>query len=428
MKTREYLKNLLIVVLLIGLGYLAIVTWTANSPGDDLFGLFSGEDAAFEGGSESPEIDVYPLGVSVKNQFGRHGAVYDDTTADAVYSRTQTLLRDAVKTAKAGKTVEEAAWLEAICAQFSVLYDYQCDVPLSVVSFWLGRSGQELFEPYRMRYLCLAEVGGTVCLLGKDRSGDVRFCFPTEVSGETFRAQLDLIQPNEVLLAAENETGTNPEMLLSAITQVPVLNTVNESQTLREDEINELLKGLKFNPNTVSRHVEQDGTRIFVEDISTIKISPNGMLTYSDLREESEYDTGITVSADGSSTVWEKTEAARELVSLLDRYSNSQGRLYLERVVESQNQVEVLFHREVGGVPIDCGTNGALARVLIVGNRVTEVEFLLRRYEVTTSPCVILPAKLAAAALADEGNRELSLRYSDTGTESVEADWYVIKD
>lgn len=427
MKTREHLKTLLIVVLLFGMVYLAVINWTANNPKSDLFGLLASKDAEEQEGLESPEIDVYPLGISVKNELGRSGAVYDENTADSIYSQTRGLLHDAIKTADRGTVVDENAWRTAITTTPSILYDYQCDVPMSVVSFWMGRSGQEVFGNHRIRYLCLAMIDKTVYLYGKDRAGTVRFCFSTEVEAETFRTQLTAIRPNETRLAAEGAEGIGAEQLLSPMTQVPTLSVTNVSKLLGEEEIDTLLKTLDFNPNTASYHVEQDGTRMYVEDIDTIKILPNGRVEYRNIRGESGYDGGIEVAADGTSTIWEKVEVARELVSALDGLCGSAGRLYLEQVTETEDQVEIIFCREVGGVPLDCGEGGWTARVLIEGNRVTELGFVMRRYEVTNAPCVILPATLAAATMDRNARQEISLRYLDRGAEIAEAAWYLIQ-
>jgi len=118
-------------------------------------------------------------------------------------------------------------------------------------------------------------------------------------------------------------------------------------------------------------------------------------------------------------------EAARELIWSLDRYSQSHGRIYTETVAESGESVEVLFRREVGGVPIDCAENGYCAKVKITGSRMTEVEFLLLRFEPGEEIGSILLAKLAAASLP-HADTALSLRYRTRADGAFAADWYLI--
>ncbi len=423
MKTREYLKTFLILVLLVGVVYLALVTWTANSSGNDWFALFTDRDQVQEDVLENPDIDLRPLSVSVKNKTGRLSAVYDDAMVDLIYGKVKAVLQNAVTSAEHGVVVDEDTWLRAVQTAPSILCDYQCDMPMSTFSFWMGRGEQKTFEPYRVRYLCLAEIDGTVYLFGKDHAGESRFCFLTRVSEQELVENIDLMEPNGIMLAAEQEKSGQAELLLSGKTQIPLLTTRNPVATMDESKINEILKSLNFNPNTVSRHVEQDGTRIFVEDISTLKITTDGKLMYSDLREDAGFASGLVISAEETS-LWSKVEAARELVSGLDRYSQSYGRIYPERVTESGGSVEVLFRREVSGIPVDCAENGYCAKVRIMGNRMTEVEFLLLEFlpsEISTS---VLPAKLAAASLLDE-DASLSLRYRLREDGAFAADWYL---
>lgn len=424
MKTREYLKTVLILVLLVGMAYLTLVTWTANNSDGDWISLFTDQNAVQEDVLENPDIDLQPLSVSVKNKAGRLSAVYDEAQISTVYGKVKAVFQEAIISAERGVTVDEETWLNAIQTTPSVLCDFQCDVPMSVFSFWMGRSEQKTFEPYRVCYLCLAEIDGTVYLFGKDRSGENRFCFLTRVSEQELVENIDLMEPNGIALAVEQGKNGQAELLLSSKAQVPMLTSHNLVATLEDTKINELLKAMNFNPNTVSRHVEQDGTRIFVEDISTLKITTDGKLLYSDLREDAGFASGLVISAEEIS-LWSKVEAARELISSLDRYNQSYGRVYLETVTESGESVEVLFRREVGGIPIDCAGNGYCAKVRITGNRMTEVEFLLLGFEPVANSGSVLPATLASASVPDE-NTTLSLRYRMQADRSFAADWYLI--
>ena len=165
---------------------------------------------------------------------------------------------------------------------------------------------------------------------------------------------------------------------------------------------------------------------MFVEDTSTVKITSAGVVTYSDLRTDLEYNTGLKVrSAAEVATLWEKAEAARELVVSIDALTDSLGNLYLENIVETADAVEILFGREIGGVPVDFQRDRAIARVRIQGNRISEVEFVLRRYSASATNSILLSSKLAAAAETSEEGKELFLRYLDVAQETVRAAWYL---
>lgn len=425
MKTRESLKNVLILVLLVGMAYLALVTWTANNPSGEWFGLFTRGTSVYEDMLEAPEVELCPQSVSIKNKVGRFGAVYDEVAIQTAYERIESVLQQAVQTAEHGARVDEASWRSAIQTEMSVLCDFGCDVPMSVFSFWMGRNGQKEFEPYRVRYLCLAAEDGITYLFGKDYAGQTRFCFLTGVSEKALSESIGEVQPNNISLAIESNLPAAPELLLSAKAKIQTLIARNTLPGIAEENVAALLKLVNLNPNTVSRHEEQDGTRIFVGDSSTLKLSPNGMVEYRRLREDEGYATGLMLSAE-ETTVWAKAEAARELVFDFDRFQKSQGTIYLGKVTEAQGEVEALFYRVVGGVPVDCEPNGYFARVLMVGNQIDEIEFRFRSYEQTTALSAVLPANLAAASISSE-TAGISLRYRDSGAESVAAEWFVMK-
>ena len=425
MRTRETLKDLLIVVLVLGMAYLAVMTWMANNPNGEFFGLFSGEDASL-GELAAPDVDAYPLSVSVRTASGRHSAVYDASAVEFAYRETEEMLETAVQSAKGGIVVKESVWQTTLTENIGVLYDYQCDVPMSVFAFWYGNPAPEQFDGLSVRYLCLASEGDAVCLLVKPADGSKCFLFETDVPENEFLEKLLVFKDNSCRLGLEAGRDDTPEVLLSPeVPQVSELRAVNAAQTFGDEELDRLLRTFRLNPNTVSRHVEQDGSRVFVEDNSTVKITADGVVTYSDLRADLEYNTGITVqSAHEMPTVWEKTETARELVSSIDVLVASSGRLYLESVREVGDAVEVFFGREVGGVPVDFGGDRAIARVVIRGNRVSEAEFVLRRYSASGTKCILMPSNLAAATAAGTG-KELFLRYLDTAQETVRAEWYL---
>ncbi|MBQ3055128.1 MAG: hypothetical protein IJC88_03385 [Oscillospiraceae bacterium] len=427
MKTRESLKNLLLVVLLLGMTYLAVMTWAANNPKGDYFGLFSSEDEELVSELEFPDVDVSPLSVSIRTANGRHSAIYDTAAVEFAYGQTGTILRRAVQSASNGKLVDEQAWLSAIGSTASVLYDYQCDVPMSVFSFWYGNESPDAFSEYRVRYLCLSVAENMVYLHGKSADGTSCFSFVTDVPQEDLSAAVSVFQPNSYQIGIEsNRTGT-PELLISEeIPQVPELRVVNVAQVFDANGLDHLLQAFDLNPNTVSRHIEQDGSRMFVEDTSTVKITSAGVVTYSDLRTDLEYNTGLKVrSAAEVATLWEKAEAARELVVSIDALTDSLGNLYLENIVETADAVEILFGREIGGVPVDFQRDRAIARVRIQGNRISEVEFVLRRYSASATNSILLSSKLAAAAETSEEGKELFLRYLDVAQETVRAAWYL---
>ena len=427
MKTRERLKSILIVVLIVGAAYLTYATWFYNSPMErvSLLALLSNRvENAFSGGEENPDTGVvfYPLAASMKQESGRFGARYDEEAVRTIFDRTYALFGEALGSATAPRAVEEKAWREAL-GKPGVLYDYQSVIPAQVLAVWLGAVEYEDLLEYRARYLCLCVENGEVALYLKANDTCARFETALE-AGDVVTATAS-VAPNGAKLAGESKQLVAPELLVRT-GEIRPARLRASAVTLTETNLSAMLRVFGFNPNTVSRYVERDGTQVYIEDINTVRFTPDGRIVYTDSREESEFGAGIFVpSVDDVPTLTEQLETARLLVTRLDAELGSAGRLYLYGIQEQADAVEFEFGRAVDGIPVDRQGTGYVARVTVTKNKVTEVSCLTRIYEGTSETDPVLPWNLAIAALrGNVTSGELGLRYLDTGAETLSASWY----
>ena len=101
-----------------------------------------------------------------------------------------------------------------------------------------------------------------------------------------------------------------------------------------------------------------------------------------------------------------------------------EARLYLRSVTETEGGWEIDFGYSLNGVPVLTEGRHA-ARFLVRGGGVVQFSLYLRSYASGAAPCLVLPPRQGAAALAARSleGAELLLTYSDSGGDTVSAGW-----
>ena len=441
--TKERIKTILLIVLICGAVFLTYTTWFYDNPlgRGAFFSLFS--DPAGGGGGQGADTTIQPTGTlaeikplraCVNTGAGRYGAEYNPTAVDELFGRTRGLVAEAISTAGEWFSSTEKSWREAL-GERGVLYDYQGVVRLDALALWLRASGLAPTNA-RGRYLLVATDpdGERVTLYLKNPySGDIYACV-TGMQPDVLLQGIAGLPTNQLKLAFEladtEYAKLAPETFVhQEPVKPPVVNGYNYASYLTEEQEKQFLKCFGFHSYSVSQYNELDGTKVYIENISTIKVAPDGFVTYTDTRPEGDTQGGLYVqSAAETPTQAEILETARMLISRLAALVPGEGRLYVQDYdyfEEDQSSV-VVFGWSVGGIPVDRQQTGYTARVIIRNRRVVEACFYMRSYESAGRDAAVLSQKLAAAAApAGQSLCELELRYTDAGQSELSPDWYM---
>ena len=199
--------------------------------------------------------------------------------------------------------------------------------------------------------------------------------------------------------------------------------------------LDRIFKAFSINPKTVRKSVIADGSTVFVHGQATLKISPDGVLSYT----TAAGGKGLTVtsSAPSSASSADVLSGSRELLeAVAGSIINSDGtRLYLSNLSEEQNRITADFDYMCSGVPVIFGAG-------YKGQHAVTIEFengylknyrqILRRYEVSDNVFSVnstYDANIFSSLSEQErrgGISEMFVAYKDDGSAGEKLpSWFV---
>ena len=433
--TKEKIKTLLICVLIVGMVYLTYSVWFFDSPFgelhlDELINIApAGVVSQSEEGADLETFGIRPLSIAVRDEKGARGAVYDDKACSELYAKLRGVISEALSSASAATETDDEEWNELL-AGGGIYLDYGGNVPVDALSVWLG--GKDENTELCARSFIFSTDKKKIRILAKNTGNGKIYACESNASSQKAAELLATVNAGKISLAAEladeDFRAVRPEMLVTDKTEAPsVISAYNSYATFNAEVRNACLESFGLAGTTPSTYSEQDGTEVFVADMITLKLSPAGIVSYSDPRERADETLGLVVSTAGAEpTFAEKTEAARRLAASVASKLPTAGGIYLISASRAGNETEFVFGRHMDGIPIDMNGTAYFARIVISGSSIRAAKINLRGYDVTAQSADILSEKLAAAAVGGSGKTgELNLRYNDTGEQNVSPAWYI---
>ncbi|MEG2939702.1 MAG: hypothetical protein RR829_05685, partial [Oscillospiraceae bacterium] len=164
MKTKERIKTVLLIVLLIGAVFLTYSTWFFDNPTSggflDVIRRGSGYDYSDEqlDGEiiSDARFNLYPLRLSFKNASGRFAVPYDAELTAHIYDKSNSILRIALTKPSVAETTHDE-WIAAL-GKNCVLFDFEGLVPISVLATSVGAPSDDTLSQHG-RYLLISEDG-----------------------------------------------------------------------------------------------------------------------------------------------------------------------------------------------------------------------------------------------------------------------------
>ena len=432
--TKERIKTVLICILITGMLYLTYAVWFFDSPFGtiDIYGLFNSEKSTEFLVGEGSDLDVFgirPMAVFIRDEEKSTGTVYETAISDEAYKKLREVTARVFATVKSHQTVSEAEWETALLGK-GVFFDYFGDVPLGAIQLWLGSSNDT------------NELSGRYFMLSADKK-NVEVFVKNSMSHEVYRLSCAL--SSQKLAEAVMETSAAPASLalemqeddfmsvwpetviVSGRAKPVAISSYNSHSVYGEDIENTCLDCFRLRDVAPSTYSEADGTMVYVADMVTLKISPDGTVSYSDTRDRTDSTLGIGIDYDGEApTVAEKTEAGRALVASVASRIPGDGGIYLMDVSEKADGTEIVFGRHVSGIPVDMQTTTYFARVIVGNESIRAAKINVRGYEATSQSVDVMSERLAAAAVTGSGMKgNLMLRYADDGSASIVPAWYI---
>ncbi len=434
-RTREKIKTVLICLLLVGMVYLTYSVWFFDSPLgemriESLFDVSGGNGLSDGAGEDLSQFGIRPLSIAIREDGVLRAMLYDSAACDDAYTKLREGIGTAFRRGKEIRQADEKKWESAI-SKDGVLLDYSGNIPIEALKLWLGETNGG--DAFCGRYFFFSTASRTIRVYIKNTDTKKVYEIETSALSDVIDGVLPShgATPSELALLYEDEefSSVYPEMIIpEASKTLGVVSSYNIYTAFGADTVNACLETFGMSNVASSNYSENDGTEVYIADMVTLKVSPTGIVSYSDLRDEADETLGIKINSENTDTLTfaEKCEGARNVVSSLAKKIAGTGGIYIIYAAENGENAEIVFGRHINGIPVDMKETSYFAKVIVKKNSIGEVRLNLTGYETMAQTKEILPARLAVAALkGKDGVYDLNLRYKDTAEAGVVPSWFV---
>lgn len=437
----ESLKSLLILLLTLSAVYLTARVLIYNELAEHLpqgwlgkvVSLFHrGEELESEPSrTDTPmTVAVYPVRIAVHGREERFAVQYDTAGCDAVFEEVSTLLGEALSGADAPEAVSEQEWQQALVAP-GIWMDFPGEVPLEVLYAWLSQGGANpaLSATVRQLAVALDEDTGEVALYYHNESNGLYYACRTQVRYEGHMDRvLEGYAGNNASFAFElaGDAGydaLDPYVLILSTTPAPqIYRSSNPLGSVDDALLDTLQQAVSFRPQNNSVYPVANGIRVR-EGQETLLIGSDGTVVY-DTAGDGAYR--YPVQEDGGTGLPGWLEATWSLASgTVGSYCGSARLCLLGARSGDDGSLTVCYGYSLNGAAVVFPDGGCAAQFVIRNGQITDYTLRFRSYEETGKQSLVLPERQAAAALdaLDPQGRKLTLCYTDTGADTVQAAW-----
>jgi len=354
---------------------------------------------------------VTPAAISVSSVAGmRYGLKYDGEGLKSSFSHFSALLGEALGSSGAPEERTEQQWREALSAE-GVWFDFLGALPLRTLSGLLGTEMSSAAGTDAARRLCLAREGEGVALWYiRERDGRIFRC-GTALSYGSLSVRLEPYAPNGAYFAWETgvEDSLEPDFLF--LESLPALYALSWEYGQPGAPVMEaILDALDMNRYVAARYDEADGTIVYVEGDSSLRLHADGTLVFGLIGGETPGDgeTAGVFSAERASAAAET--ALRLAGTVLDSYGGEYPLFCAgQRYTPGTDEYTVQFDYMADGIPVRPGGESAVT-VTVRGDTVVRMSALLCAFQrgERVSP---LPELQAAAVVTASGGGEPMLVY-----------------
>lgn len=336
---KERIKTLLLSALIISSIVLSMQIWFNKklwSSGYDFFSVFKDnfpsvfnkEESTLNIGDTGALDSIFaPKTILLSNVNGR--AMFDSTTDEG--KEIILILNELIRSSLSSNTispVSEQDFKETIKLK-NIYADYYVPVSINSIGSFLEAeqtTASDFVSFDKILVDCEKISTSIIPVYFRDSENNLHFRVNTPYD----KAKLDTLFENQantdLNLAYSFELGLDKKAhgagnehqnifldsyVLLSLDEMP-MNSITEEKTdiTSEDNSEKILRVLGYNPNTVRRFTQTDGTVNFVDSKSTLVISPKGYIEYTPANENSGIkignDNNITTAAAGSASLIDK--------------------------------------------------------------------------------------------------------------------------
>lgn len=406
-KTVEWLKTVLIIILVL----LALFMAPQIEPLKSLLtGMSIGEvrERLSDKGAQADtvfttEIDMSaPMRMAYTTREGRTGFQYSGEVYRR-YEAVSTTVSEALGSAVGFENVDEQQWRDAL-GKPGLYLDYGGDIPATMLASWLGIDVPVDVQSICVRRIILTEENDAVKLY--IMTGENEFILSTTaVRFASISGSFASLEANGAFFAFEDDSYFQ----LSPYTMI-----LNQEYSVRKAHSNveavqdALFDALDFNPDTATLYSEGDGTVVYVENESTVRISAEGNLSFKTFAQ----NDGVRIYPEETDV----SAAAMAAVAIGERMGlvTNSTRPYVTRVDEGSNAVTVEFGCTVEGIPVYYDESAEFMSITVTDGVITYFGVTMLTLTLQEETEYLMPERIAQAA-ADSNGGEMVMAYLSDG-------------
>ena len=417
---RNTVKNISLLVLIGLLLVLCAANWllgmnVAQMPADHL--LRRAHDHLF-GGAVGYELrasgvaaaEPAQIALTVDGQLT--GVQYDLTDMDTGLAAVQSLWAQALAGSELVETTEDEL-AGAIAAGDCAELRYHGAIPLGTIAGWMGTTRKEnadiqaetlVYAADAERLFVRAGDGALYAARARVDAGVI------EDAQQAFRGQ--------PCAFAGQDYAVWPETLLfeGETLSLPLLDTAEiDLFATQSTGLEDLLQAFGFTAYVNFYSEQNDQVRVFIDNVSTLRVSADGQLQYASAAENSTVRAYEEGEVSGQSALDAQMDSARLILDAALRAGETDTHASLYAVERDGDETTLVFSQLYGGVPVLGDTDFAVFR--FEGGGLVSATVRLQRFAAQQTNRTVLPARqAAAAALGDSCGMMVAYRANEEGT------------
>lgn len=372
---------------------------------------------------------VQPITVAVSSNKNTFSATYGDYQLSEIYSRVKNVLAESLGSAEIPKNTNAVDFNKVLSGNIIYL-EFECDIPLFALCSWQGVEPSAYISDIFSDFVVLSADDEQIIIYCYSQINNQFIKIPTAArssSLETVFGSYTSSNSNFALFCGAEYCNIRPETVISDSSAViPKLTCHTPSIKNNQSESNFLFSAFRYDPYTVRTYEENDGTVVYVDNLSTLTITRNGVLHFNSPEKQGIeiYDKSEYLSE--SDKLLKITEASYSMVTLAFQGIDSSAKLLLSGVYKDDNSYIISFVRTADGIPVYSGNGYSTAYVKITDNLILSAYINLRYYQTGSQYIPILPVTQAKATLFPDTDSiyKLGIYYTDNFSDYVEAGWY----
>ncbi len=399
-------KNVSLIVLVLLLLTLCVANWltglnVAQMPADSL--LRRAHDHLF-GGAVGYELrssgvaaaEPVQLTLTVDGQL--YGVQYNVTEIDAAVTAVRNLWAQVLSGEDLLPATEDelnAALRTGDCAELR----YHGAIPLGAVAGWMGGVWKDDGETH---VETLIYAAGSEHLFVRTSDGEL-YTAAAKVDKSVLANAQDAFRGMPCKFSGE-AYAVYPETLLfdSETLSLPLLGNeqINLFSTRSGTGLEELLQAFGFTAYADFYTEQNDQVRVFIDNVSTLRVSADGLLQYASSAENTAVRAYEEGEVSGQSALDAQMDCARLILDAALRVGETNTHASLYAVGQENGQTTLVFLQMYGGVPV-LGESD-FATFAFEDGALVSATIRLQRFAAQDTSRIVLPARQAAAGAMDE--------------------------